>query len=224
MNPFASREPWREAVSLNVETAAACEESGLCFTNYISAYIIVHMKPTLGTQLRHLVELLDGAVAVAYVEAGIDYRPRYTPVLRALLDRQPLTIGEIADIAGLTQPGATQTVALMTRVGLVRVKAGDEDGRRKMVWLTSRAQALVPRLRLCWQATAAAAATLEEELPHSLSGILDQAIQALGRESFGQRIAAERSRLTKKSDRSEIAKRKRSTRARTVKPKRSATR
>ena len=38
-----------------------------------------HMKSTQGTQLRHLIELLDGAVGAAYEAAGLDYRPRYTP-------------------------------------------------------------------------------------------------------------------------------------------------
>ena len=33
------------------------------------------MKQGLGTQLRHLIELLDGAVQQAYADAGLDYRP-----------------------------------------------------------------------------------------------------------------------------------------------------
>ena len=39
------------------------------------------MKQGLGTQLRHLIELLDGAVQQAYVDAGLNYRPRYSDTL-----------------------------------------------------------------------------------------------------------------------------------------------
>jgi DNA-binding MarR family transcriptional regulator len=146
------------------------------------------MKQTLGTQLRHLIELLDGAVSHAYVEAGLDYRPRYTPVLRALIDQPSVTIGAIAQAAGITQPAATQTVALMAKEGLVSVTPGALDARQKLVRLTDQGRALLPRLALCWKATAAAAASLEAELSHPLSDTLAEAIRALEDKSFGERI------------------------------------
>ena len=103
------------------------------------------MKPGLGTQLRHLIELLDGAVEQAYVEAGLDYRPRYTPVMRVLAEQPSATIGELAALGGLTQPAATQTVALMVKKGLLTVDAGGEDGRQRVVRLSAAGAALLPR-------------------------------------------------------------------------------
>jgi hypothetical protein len=39
----------------------------------------------LGTQLRQVLELLDGAVAEVYQDLGMPgFRPRYTPILRVL--------------------------------------------------------------------------------------------------------------------------------------------
>ena len=46
----------------------------------------------LGTLLRRLLDLLDGDVQRAYDELGLDYRPRYTPVVVALLDLGPSSI------------------------------------------------------------------------------------------------------------------------------------
>lgn len=146
------------------------------------------MKQGLGTQLRHLIELLDGAVEASYVEAGLDYRPRYTPVMRALIAQEPLTIGEIAAQAGITQPAATQTVALMIKQGLVTAAAGKADGRQKMIRLSAAGQAMLPQVQRCWQATAAAAASLDAQLTHPLSSVLAEAIAALGEQSFGDRI------------------------------------
>ncbi|MBB3220785.1 MarR family winged helix-turn-helix transcriptional regulator [Pseudoduganella umbonata] len=154
------------------------------------------MKQGLGTQLRHLIELLDGAVAASYAEAGIDYRPRYTPVMRALAEGTPRTVGQIAAAAGITQPAATQTVALMLKEDLVATTAAPADARQKLVHLSERGRALLPRLQQCWAATSAAAASLDADLPYPLSTTLAQAIAALEQQSFGARIRAARHRLS----------------------------
>jgi DNA-binding MarR family transcriptional regulator len=152
------------------------------------------MKPGLGTQLRHLIELLDGAVERAYVDAGLDYRPRYTPVMRALAEQPSITIGQLAALAGITQPAATQTVALMKRKGLVLVAAGGEDGRQRVVRLSPQGEALLPRLRMCWQATKLAADSLDAELAVPLSACLEQAIAVLVARPFDERIRDARQR------------------------------
>lgn len=157
----------------------------------ISAYIFCctgRMKQGLGTQLRHLIELLDGAVEQAYLDAGLDYRPRYTPVMRALAHQNSATIGDLATFAGITQPAATQTVALMKTQGLVLITANGQDARRRMVHLSEHGLALLPRLQGCWQATQAAADSLDAELALPLSDCLAQAIRVLEQHCFGARI------------------------------------
>ncbi len=154
------------------------------------------MRPTHGTQLRHLIELLDGAVGAAYEEAGLDYRPRYTPVVRALMSNEPASIGAIAEAAGITQPAATQTIALMVKDGLVSTEAGPTDGRQKMIRFTQTGRELIPQLEKCWQATRLAAASLEADLPFPLGEVLDSAIKALDAKPFGQRIREARAELT----------------------------
>ena len=153
------------------------------------------MKSTHGTQLRHLIELLDGAVGDAYEAAGLDYRPRYTPVMRSLMAKEPATIGFIAEAAGITQPAATQTVALMVKDGIVSVETSPQDARQKMIRLTQHGRDLIPQLKMCWQATAIASASLEADLPFSLSEVLDSAIRALAVKPLGARIREARAQL-----------------------------
>ncbi|WP_228893786.1 MarR family winged helix-turn-helix transcriptional regulator [Pseudoduganella aquatica] len=144
--------------------------------------------------MRHLIDLLDGAVGAAYEEAGLDYRPRYTPVMRALTQGEARTIGQIAESAGITQPAATQTIALMLKAGLIVSEPGALDGRQKMISLSAQGRALLPQLQQCWQATAAAARSLDGDLPYPLSDALANAIAALRQQSFGERIRAARSK------------------------------
>ena len=151
------------------------------------------MNQGLGTQLRHLIELLDSAVEAAYVDADLpDYRPRYTPVMRVLSMREAVTIGEIAALAGITQPAATQTVALMQKQGLVQIAPGAEDARQRVVSLSAKGGALLPRLQECWRATKLAADGLDADLDLPLSQSLAQAIAALADRPFGERIRSAR--------------------------------
>jgi DNA-binding MarR family transcriptional regulator len=146
-----------------------------------------NMKQGLGTQLRHLIELLDGDVAQQYKDAGLDYRPRYTPIMRALQGLETASIGQIAEIAGITQPAATQTVSLMKKDGLVTVEPGT-DGRQRLVRLSAQGNALLPALESCWAATKAAADDLDAQLASPLSACLAEAIAALETKPFLARI------------------------------------
>jgi DNA-binding MarR family transcriptional regulator len=143
--------------------------------------------PTLGTLLRHLIELLDGAVEQSYRDAGLNYRARYTPVVRALLAGEPISIRTISERARITHSAASQTVALMASNGLVQVLAG-KDARERVVALSPAARALLPTLERHWRATESAARQLEREIDAPVAAILMSAIEALDRRSFGERI------------------------------------
>ena len=151
-------------------------------------------RPTLGSLLRHLIELLDGDVEAAYRAAGLDYRPRFTPVVRVLGELGPSPIRTIAARAGITHSAASQTVAEMVKKGLVAAEPG-EDARERIVHLTDAARALLPRLKAQWAATNAAADGLSAELGLDLPDIVSAAIARLQARPFLDRIEAERRRL-----------------------------
>ncbi|SCG36779.1 MarR family winged helix-turn-helix transcriptional regulator [Micromonospora coxensis] len=142
----------------------------------------------LGTRLRHLLELLDGDVAAVYADLGLPgFRPRYTPVVRALAAGGPRSIRELAELTGVTHSAASQTVAQMARDGLVTLAPG-ADARQRIVRLTARAESLLPVLDAEWAATATAARRFEAELSYPLSRLVDEALAALGRRSMRQRV------------------------------------
>lgn len=142
----------------------------------------------LGTQLRHLLELLDGGVDEIYQRDGLDYRPRYTPVMRALEDVDHLTIKAIAKAAGISHSAASQTVSKMIKVDLVE-HASSQDGRERLIQLTSKARRMLPQLHARWLATQYAADELDAELAQPLSQIAAEAIRALQGRPFVDRIA-----------------------------------
>jgi DNA-binding MarR family transcriptional regulator len=147
----------------------------------------VATTPTLGTLLRHLIDSLDSAVEQGYANSGLDYRPRYTPVVRTLLELGPSSIRAIANHSCITHSAASQTVSEMAKYGWVQVARGG-DARQHIVALTAKADEALPLIRRHWLATNSAATALDLELSMPLSDLLREAIGALERRPFLDRI------------------------------------
>lgn len=145
-------------------------------------------QATLGTLLRRLIDALDGAVESAYREAGLDFRPRYTPVIRLLLDAGPMPIRDIARHAAVSHSALSQTVSQLQREGWVELQPG-HDRRERVVHPSAKTRKLEPALRKRWAITAAAAASLDVELPCALEPLLRQALEALDSKPFKERLA-----------------------------------
>ncbi|MCV2218960.1 MarR family winged helix-turn-helix transcriptional regulator [Thauera sp. Sel9] len=151
-------------------------------------------KPGLGELLRYVGELVEQGAEAHYRTMGLNYRARYTPVLRAL-HAGAQTVTDVTARSHLTQGAISQTVALLEADGLVSRHAVD-DGRKSGIRLTAAGLALVGELELHWAAIFAAIARLEEEIGHPLRRALEDAAQALAREGFPARIAAAKAGLS----------------------------
>ncbi len=143
----------------------------------------------MGTLLRHVLELTEADVSAFFEDIGLgDYRPRFTPIVRAIVARGPMPIRDLAAEVGVTHSAASQTVAQMARQDLVSLKPG-RDARQRIVSLTEKTRRLMPTLEAEWAATQAAAEQLEAELPYPLREVLVAAVEALERKSLRDRIA-----------------------------------
>lgn len=143
----------------------------------------------LGTQIRTALELMEGDISAVLTDLGLlDYRPRFTPIVRALNIRGPMSIRDLARATGVTHSAASQTVAQMAKVDLVRLGPG-QDARERIVGLTDRTQVLLPVLEAEWDATAAASDELDAELPYPLKELIPALLAALERRPFRERIA-----------------------------------
>jgi DNA-binding MarR family transcriptional regulator len=147
------------------------------------------IHPGLDARLRNLLEAMDSDVGLALSDLGVrDYRTRYSAVVRYVDEHGPATIRKLADRLRVTHSAASQTVAEMERRGWVELRAGD-DARQRLVRLTPKARRLLPAINAEWEATEAAAAALDAELPYSLSALIDDLAAALDRRRFRDRIA-----------------------------------
>ena len=138
--------------------------------------------------MRHVHELMDGAVADVYSEHGLpEYRPRFSPVVRTLVEEGPMAIRDLARAIGVTHSAASQTVVQMRHAGFVTLEKGS-DARHRIVHLTDRARAALPLVEAEWAATERAVAELDAELPVPLEQVMTAALRALERRDFRERI------------------------------------
>ena len=145
----------------------------------------------LGTKLRLLLANLDGELADIYRHQNSVFRPRFYPVFQLLLERNEASVSEVTSRLQCSQPAATQTLVEMKRLGLIAEAKGN-DRRKRIVQLTPYAFDVARALQPTWDAVACAASQLDAELSHPLSAILDEALAALARKSFLDRISEHR--------------------------------
>ncbi len=86
----------------------------------------------LAAAYRVLIDRLQAAMA----EAGLEMRPAWGFVIRALHD-QPLPLARLAELLDVTKQAAQQTVDDMQTAGLVVRESDPADGRRKLLALTA---------------------------------------------------------------------------------------
>ncbi|WP_334186161.1 MarR family winged helix-turn-helix transcriptional regulator [Novosphingobium sp.] len=148
---------------------------------------MARIEPGLGELLRHLMEIVDRGSELRYQQLGLDYRPRYTPILRAIA-AGARTVTEIRDTCHLTQGAVSQTVALMIDASLLE-RSPLPDGRKSEVRLTPMGEALLAVVITHWESIFAAIDTLEDEIGHPVRKVLSDTIDALDRRAFSVRLS-----------------------------------
>lgn len=149
----------------------------------------------LGARLRRASERLDRDGTRVYAAQGVPFEQRWYGILRQLVERGPLPVGEIAATLRITHASVSEASRSMEKAGLIASSTAAEDGRRRLLGLTDKGQALVAELAPLWAAFNAAAQELNAEAG-DLVELLDRLDDALDRRSMFDRIMARTSPLS----------------------------
>lgn len=127
-----------------------------------------------GSRLKRLGERMQSGAARVIADAGLPVQPSHMPLLTAL-DRGAMTVGELVEAVGSSQPGVTRGAGQLVALGLVRSEPG-EDRRQRTLSLTAAGQAAMARTKLLiWPRVEAAV----DALCAGLSGSLFDQIRGL---------------------------------------------
>lgn len=114
----------------------------------------LYFEMGLGTRMRRLIEMLTNGMERVYAEQGIEFRTGHFYALYAIVERGPLTINEIASLAGFSHSAVSQTIKKLISLGVFETRATD-DGRQKSVHLTAHGEYVVKKLKPTWAAVEA---------------------------------------------------------------------
>lgn len=111
--------------------------------------LLKELGPTfLGSRLKRLGERMQAGAARVASDAGLPVQPAHMPLLAAL-DGQALTIGQLVQVVGVSQPGITRGIGQLADLGLVESQQDrDGDGRQRTISLTSEGNAVLARAKL----------------------------------------------------------------------------
>ncbi|GAB4069123.1 MarR family transcriptional regulator [Ancylobacter sonchi] len=97
----------------------------------------------LGSRLKRLGEQLQADTQHLLDELDPLLPSGQHPFLAALDRLGPLTVGDLAQALGVSQPGVTRTVVRLVERGLVETGPGPDDQRQKIVALSAAGRELV---------------------------------------------------------------------------------
>ena len=98
---------------------------------------------TLGTRMKRIGEKLQADTQKIMDELGAPLQASQYPFLAAIDRLGPLAVGELAEAIGITQPGATRTVAQLVELGMLEAEPAPDDLRRRIVSLSKEGERLV---------------------------------------------------------------------------------
>lgn len=106
---------------------------------------------TLGTRLKRLGERLQAQTQAVLGEADISLPASHLVVLAALDRLGPLSVGELTETVGISQPGISRMVENLRSDGLVASGRPAQDRRTRPIVMTESGRQLVARSkRLAW--------------------------------------------------------------------------
>jgi len=100
----------------------------------------------LGSRLKRLAERMQGGASRFVGSLGMEVQPTHMGLLAAL-DRRAMTVGQLVDAVGASQPGVTRGVGQLIEMGLVE-SVPQVDRREKMVRLTPAGEKMMVRVKL----------------------------------------------------------------------------
>jgi DNA-binding MarR family transcriptional regulator len=105
----------------------------------------------IATRLQRLADDLRKDGQQVYKACGIDFEPKYFPVVFVLHAKPLLSIVQLADEIGYSHPSTIALLKDLEKKGYTESKKDQHDERKRMVRLTAKGNNLVKKIRPVWQ-------------------------------------------------------------------------
>ncbi|MBI3348217.1 MAG: MarR family transcriptional regulator [Burkholderiales bacterium] len=146
---------------------------------------------SLGTRLKRIGETLQAQTQAVLAAHGFEQPAAYFPLLAALDRLGALSVGELSQAVGVSQPVVTRSLRGLEEDGLVASESSAQDRRVRRVALSGQGRGLVQHARQeAWPAIEAAVAQACAGLSGDLLAQLGALEDALAEAPLKQRVKA----------------------------------
>jgi MarR family transcriptional repressor of mepA len=140
----------------------------------------------ISTRLQRLSEQLRKDGALIYKEFGIDFEPKWFPVMLTLHHKKELSIVEIANEIGYTHPSTISLLKELEKKQLILSKKDKQDERKRLIEVTAKGEALVEQMKPVWELIKKVLGDIADNKNNLLAAI-NEAETKIAEQSFYQR-------------------------------------
>jgi DNA-binding MarR family transcriptional regulator len=148
----------------------------------------------IATRLQRLSDQIRKDGFQVYKAHGIDFEPKWFPVMYTLFHKPVLSVVEIANEIGYTHPSTISLLKELEKEKLIRSKKDKIDERKRLLQLTEKGQILVGQMQPVWDVLKMATAEMIDT-ENNLMRAIEEVEGQLKEKSFFDRAAAQMKRV-----------------------------
>jgi len=143
----------------------------------------------ISTRLQRLSEKIRKEGFLVYKENGINFEPKWFPVIYTLHLKPILSVVELATEIGYTHPSTITLLKELEKEKLIRSKKDKNDERKRLLQLSEKGKKLVEQMQPVWGIIIAAITELTDTQNNLMKAIVEVE-QQLEQKSFFERAKA----------------------------------
>lgn len=151
----------------------------------------------ISTRLQRLAEQLRKDGLLIYKDHGIDFEPKWFPVIYVLHNKGVLGVVEIATEIGYTHPSTITLLKELEKQKMIRSGKDKTDERKRLIQLTAKGKDLVGKMGPVWNLMIKTMTEITNT-KNNLMRAMDEVEAALRKKGFAERALEEKALRTKK--------------------------
>ena len=140
----------------------------------------------LSTRMQRLSDQIRKDGLLIYKASGIDFEPKWFPVIYSLHKKTTLSVVEIAAEIGYSHPSTISLLKELEKKKLIRSKKDKTDERKRLLVLTEKGETLVIQMQPVWKVMLEALASLTDTT-NNLMKAIEEVEEKMEQQSFYQR-------------------------------------
>jgi len=140
----------------------------------------------ISTRLQRLSDQIRKDGLLIYKANGIDFEPKWFPVIYSLHVKTVLSVVEIAAEIGYSHPSTISLLKELEKQKLIRSGRDKADDRKRLIRLTDKGKALVGQMQPVWKIMVAAVTELTNTA-NNLMQAIDEVEEQMSQKSFFER-------------------------------------